>query len=70
MANDATNYVCILCGEWSDERIGRRGPGWIVGLVIDKVVNCAMSVQGLPPGLAGSLLLLVAARGLHKERQS
>ena len=33
------------------------------GLDDGKVVNCAMSAQGLPPGLAGFLLLLVSARG-------
>ena len=45
-----------------------KGPGGLLdGLDGDKVVNCAMSVQGLPPGFAGFLLLLVAARGFTQD---
>ena len=50
-----------------DGSVGKGPGGLLDGLDGDKVVNCAMSVQGLPPALLGFLLLLVAARGFTQD---
>ena len=69
MVNDATSYVCILCGEWMDQRARARVDCWM-NWTVTRLSTVPCRYRGYLPALLGFLLLLVAARGFIQDEKT